>query len=629
MDYLPTDADLFTSEETVPSGETLLAEVPADDDYWTSLTQQAPPADDYIPSDAPEPDPGMDVPAHQVSDDLADTAVGTLHQCLASCQGRTGAELLDMLSYAISSDQVMSYLDPSERKTFVRLSEIMTSAFGVDRQAAVDWFDIPDLQAASPRVLRQVSAVRSLIGSKDLPTNPAGTWRALVGRVTRISARGKALHLAQAIDADEPDEVLMDVFRSMVPPSSRTEVVNASFSRSAAEWEAHDRSAAASAAPYRISSGYPTLDWSLTMKNTDGSPAEPLGAFAPGEFHVVAAPTGNGKSAMSRRLITAAAQDLVVGWGRANDRVLICITEESPRIVYEAAGLAAGGQFHHLASNVTIANTGASRRRIVHAVWDQVLTAVHLSRETGISLDQAGLPAMIVWDYIGGTVEAGEPQDTVAMERNANLAMRGFAQWDIDAMEMFSGESFSAYAGMPWPENFGSFKPVVVAFAQFVKLKDPLWYDPTIKGISVSDFVVERPDGSAGWEVRPGDFRLPTQGEVRGSGVLINHATSLLFLHRSRPQKNPKVMDPKTGKFRLVDNRARIMLVKTRNGADLPFIPMQFDSQPSGPRGQFFDVLAEAAIESGKLDPGEAYSESGDPITPPRPCRTPFDSVAY
>jgi hypothetical protein len=272
---------------------------------------------------------------------------------------------------------------------------------------------------------------------------------------------------------------------------------------------------------------------------------------------------------------------------------------------------------------------GASRGRLMHSVWDQVISAYHRSQETGQPIVNCGLPSMIVLDYLGGIVSPGEGADTTAMENTANLILRGFCGWDILGMEQFSGESFAAYAGMSWPEGMENFRPAVLGFAQFRKLSDPLWYDPTQKSCSVDDFVVQNPDGSAGWEVRTGDFRIPTQGEIRGSGVVANHATSILVFHRSRPQRNPKVVDPATGRIRLADWRARWILVKTRNGSDLPFIEMRFDSNPSGLRGQFYDFRAEIAIRKGLLAPTDCYQEEGDPILPHRPIVGVFDGVAY
>ena len=235
------------------------------------------------------------------------------------------------------------------------------------------------------------------------------------------------------------------------------------------------------------------------------------GCWEPGTFHAVAAGTGHGKSALSRRLVTAAAEDLVVGWGHEHAKVLIAITEEAPKIIY----LAERQPFHHARENVVIADVGASRRRFVHAVCSE------------------------------------------------------------------------------------------------------------------ADYSVENADGTPGWQIKPGDYVVPTRSEIRGSGVLQNHLTSLSVAHRSRPQKNEKITDPATGRVRLEDDRGRIIFLKTRNGADLKFIPMLFDSNPEGLRGQYYDLLAERAIAGGKLPTAASYTQEGDPILPPRPAHSPFAGIAY
>lgn len=566
--------------------------------------------------------------AEQVSG-VAMSVLDTLRNCLAAQHGLTGAELVDMVTYVMSSRNALAYLHDNQLKTYQRLAEVLISEYAEARSRPVDLTDVPGIEATSGAVQAELAIIVTRLGNPDLPKTPTATWRALVNYVQRMAARQKALELVAAIDAGETDEECMDRFRSLEPPSTTKTLVNAGYSRSAQEWEEADLAAAAEAPGFRISSGYPTLDFAFTQKDGRGVDTEPRGSWGPGELHIFAAPTGNGKSAAARRLITAAAEDLVVGWGREHDKVLIAITEEAPKIVYQVAGLAKGQPFHHLAKNVVIASVGASRRRFIHAIWDLVIEAYHRAKETGMPISNCGLPSFVVLDYVGGIVEDGEGADTTAIEKTANLLMRGVAAWDVQMMEEFSGESFAAYAGMSWPVGMEAFQPAVLGFAQFKKLADPQWYDPDKKGISIDDFVLPNANGEPGWKVLPGDFRLPTQGEVRGSGVLINHATSLIIGHRSRPQKNPKITDPETGRVRLVDDRARWILVKTRNGSDVPFVEMRFDSIPSGLRGQFFDYRAEIAIERGFLTPTECYRIEGDPILPHRPVRTPFDGIAY
>lgn len=560
---------------------------------------------------------------------MEENVADTLRGCLAAMQDRTGVELIDMLSYALASENVMSYLDPKHRKTYQRLAEVLISEYAEEKSRPVDLTDVPGITTTSRAVQAEMAIIVTRLAAPNLPKTPTAAWRALVNHVQRIAARQKALELVEAIDANETDEECMDRFRGMEPPSATKALVNAAYSRSAQEWEEADLAAAAEAPGFRISSGYATLDYAFTQKDGRGKDIEPRGTFGAGELHIFAAPTGNGKSAAARQLITAATQDLVVGWGREHDKVLIAITEEAPKIVYQVARLGKGQEFHHLAKNVVIATIGASRRRLIHAIWDCVVEAYHRSKETGMPISNCGLPSFVVLDYVGGIVEDGESADTSAIEKTANLLMRGVAGWDVQMMEEFSGESFAAYAGMSWPDGMDVFQPAVLGFAQFKKLADPQWYDPNQKSVNIEDFVIPNANGAPGWEVLPGDFRLPTQSEVRGSGVLINHATSLIIGHRSRPQKNPKVVDPITGRVRLTDSRARWLLVKTRNGSDSPFIEMRFDSIPSGLRGQFFDYRAEKAIALGMLRPTDCYAEEGDPILPVRPIRTPFDGIAY
>lgn len=559
----------------------------------------------------------------------AEQVLDTLRNCLAAMNGRSGQELIDMVLYAMTSKAALSYLDDGRRAVYERLAEVLISEYADAKSRTVDLTDLPGIEVTSGAVQAETAIIVARLGHEDLPKTPTAKWKALVNFVQRIAARQRALALVAAIDAGETDENCMQQFRELEPPSTSKTLVNASFSRSAQEWEEADLAAAAEAPGFRISSGYPMLDFAFTQKDGRGIDSEPRGSWGPGELHIFAAPTGNGKSAAARKLITAAAEDLVVGWGREHDKVLLAITEEAPKVVYQVAGLASGQPFHHLAKNVVIATIGASRRRLIHAVWDCVVDAYHRSKETGAPISSCGLPSFVVLDYVGGIVEDGEGADTSAIEKTANLLMRGVAAWDVQMMEEFSGESFAAYAGMSWPSGMDAFQPAVLGFAQFKKLADPQWYDPKARNASVDDFVIPGADGDQGWEVLPGDFRLPTQTEVRGSGILINHATSLIIGHRSRPQKNPKVVDPTTGRVRLMDDRARWLLVKTRNGADVPFVEMRFDSISSGLRGQFFDRRAEIAISLGKLKPTECYKEPGDPILPFRPVRTPFDGISY
>ncbi len=559
--------------------------------------------------------------------DWSAEVVATARECIAAHNGQPGGQLLEMLDYILSTPLAIDRVSKKTVTIWTRARQVAAAVWSDFPDDPVDFNDVAGVEYASKDVRTEYVTFASLAKTPGLPVNPTATWRALAERLQRVASKQSALDLIELLDTDRPDEEVMEVFRAFTPPSAQTSVRNQVFAQTALQWEASDRAAAAEAPSYRLSSGYPSFDLVMTKKTASGADAEPFGAFEPGSFTVIAAPTGNGKSSLARRLVPAMAQDLR-NWGRPNDKVLLCITEESPDVVYNAAGLASGQALHHLADQVVIARVAASRVRIVHSVWDRVIEAFHTSRKNGMPISFSGLPAAIVWDYIGGTYEANESIDTTGMERNANLA-KAFMEWDVTSMEMFSGESFASYAGMPWPSGMEYFRPVVIAFAQFKKLADPLWYDPDNRSCHLSDFVEDRADGSPAWEVRKGDFRVPRQAEVRGSGILINHATTLLIAMRSRPQRNPASRDPATGEFHLEDTRARLLLVKTRTGSDASVVPLAFDVQANGKRAQFFDAKAEMAIRLNKLTPGPGYVDPGDPIMPVRPHVSPLASVGY
>ena len=560
-------------------------------------------------------------PARHLTDTddiLCDRAHHVLIRNLAAYSGQPGGDMLDMFNDVLVSDLVKDLVAEGTWKTWVRAKEILDSVYADFPADLVEYADIPELDNASSVIRYFFTQVCDVIDSGErLPRNPFASWSALKNRIRRFHCRTDAVTLIRSLDNGATDVDLLTMIDSLTLPASATKVAEATFTATAKEWEESYALARATTPDMRYSFGMPSLDKNMTAQNGDGTFSEPVGCLAPGEFAVIAAATGNGKSTLARPMASSLAQDLR-NWNRPNDKVLVLITEENPEIVLKAGKMGAGQSMHHVSEQVVIANVGSSRARIAQAVYALIAAAEEKSKETGLPLRDCGLPAVIIWDYIGGTVENGEAGDTVAMERNANLALRGFCNWDQHGMESFSGESFKEFSGTAWPKGMEFFRPSVVAFAQFKKLADPTWYDPANKACNIADFVLDNPDGSPAWEVQPGDFRVPKQEEVRGSGVLINHATTLMILHRSRPQKNPKVII--NGQVHLSDTRARLLLVKTRNGANSPVISVAFDSQPNGLRGQFYDPLEEAWIHSGKVTPADGYNELGDPILPVRPA---------
>lgn len=626
------DADtdsLFYDENYVPPADP----GPEPDMHWEDVP---PPPDDVPPfpgDDAPFgpehlelPDRTLDRARRSLTDEeMADKVVETIRECFAAMHEREGSEVKDLVNYVMSSANPLKMLPQHTLRIVKRTAQVILSVALDNEDAEFNLYDLPDLQAAHPKVVAEVNLLRNRHSAGDLPGNPTSVWRALCDHVQKEHATRGALSLVDAIQEDLPADELMKVFSSLEPPTTQKTVINESFSKSAAAWIREKSQAEAERPPRRISSGYRTLDFAMTQKRGDGSFAEPLAAFGEGEVHVLAAPSGNGKSSAVRRLITAAAEDLVTGWGCEHARVLLAFTEESADVIAEAAGLMSGQPFHHLQDNIILADVGASRKRFIKAVWDLVIEAYHRSKETGLPIVDCGLPALICLDYITAIQEQGE-NETLASEVTMDLLLRGLAGWRLQEMEQFSGENFAAYAGMSWPSGMENFKPSVMTFAQFRKIDGAMFFDPAT--CNREDFVVENEKGEDGWNLEVNDFRVPRIADVRGSGKIAQHATTVILLHRSRPNAS-RFKDPETGKYRLSDDRARWIFLKTRVAADLRFIPMRFDSNATGNRGQFYDLLGEMAIEKGAIKPLPSYTQPGDPILPRRPNKSPFHGIAY
>jgi hypothetical protein len=170
----------------------------------------------------------------------------------------------------------------------------------------------------------------------------------------------------------------------------------------------------------------------------------------------------------------------------------------------------------------------------------------------------------------------------------------------------------------------------VVAYAQLVKVDDEsLYYKSGKRNIQVSDFAILDEKDQPLWDVREGDLRLFGKNQMRGSGIIAQNAHAIVILHRSVPYNNPSKKDD-NGKSHLSDTRARILFVKARTGSTMAYAPMRFDVQSTQLRAQYYDELAERAIQAGILknfDP--TYQESGDPILPIRESVNPLEEYRY
>jgi hypothetical protein len=342
---------------------------------------------------------------------------------------------------------------------------------------------------------------------------------------------------------------------------------------------------------------------------------------------------------MQYTLTRAAAQD-ELNWGLPDTPVLVAHTEEESVTKAYAMGIHPGQRFHHLADKIVIENIGSSRRRLAELVYDLVMNAVSRSQTTSRPIGDF-LPRIGFLDYIQSLSEPGE-NEVQANITTAELILRGFQSFNPDEMAKFSKVDFRSYSGMAWPEGIEDHRMAWVVFAQLKKPTDEnsMFYKSNARKSELSDFTLEDTSATPGWrdpggngwawEVRENDFRIFRQNQIRGSGLILQNATNIILLHRSQPYNNPKLKPGADGRVHLLDSRARLILDKTRNGSEMQFVPMAYDSSPDGFRGQYYDHLGEKGLSmavNANLD--ESFRQSGDPLLPIRPKASPLAGVRY
>lgn len=580
-----------------------------------------PPPEAYDDGYRDEPAPG---PTTCRSGALAEQALEALRVTLAACHGATATDTTALTGAYRAAVSVQALIDPGTRAGLDGLADALAfTASSLEGGMVVDLAALDILAAGvyGPAVLEEHSRVLELAHRPTTSVEKATTALAAVAEAAaRRRARGSAMNLVVAIDAARSTDELVELHRAIEPPTTRRAVAGTIFARSAADWEAFDRAERAGAPKVRFSSGYLSLDAANT--GLDEAP----GFVAPGEFVVAAAGTGHGKSSLARWLLTAMTADMIDGWGFTHGRTILAFTEEEAPKIVRSAQMGRGQRFHHLAHNVTLAKVGSSRKRLIGTLYDSVAEACRASEETGAPIEDF-LPRIVMLDYVGGIHEEGESGALVAIEKTADLLMRGIAAWDPEMMTQFSGVDFETHTGRAWPTETSSHRVAVIGFSQLRQQDGSKLFFRSGKS-QVADFAVQLPDGSFAWEPEEGDYRIPTRDEVYGSSVLLNHATTLMFMHRARPENNPVLTDP-DGRQHLGDTRARFILPKTRNSASMPVVPMRFDSQRHGVHGQYYDDLGHEAIEAEVVEVTDVYQHEGDPQLPLRPTLDPFAGLRY
>lgn len=596
---------------------------------------------DEVPADWPAADVGSRSrrhPRHPTGRTVAHGAkvLAALRRVLAAYHGRPADELRQMIAQLRTSPKALAELDETTAWTYRGVFEVLeVECANLTDDAPVYLGDLPGVDNHTAEVADELARIVAVAARGDAASNPYSAWLAVVEDVQGAHTL-RGLHaLARAIEEKAPAEHKLELFRRLEPPTTKAAVVREAGPRTAREVVEERAAALAGAAKLRFSSGYRTLDLAFT------GPGEPVGFIAPGEQSVIGGPTGTGKSSFSYALVRSFAQDLV-NWGYQDGYVVWFHTEEESADKVRAAGLGPGQRFHHLADRVVIDPIGTSRRRMAEVLYDLVIAAEKKSQQSGLPPTRF-LPHVVLLDYIQAVAERNE-SDNQANIVTAEFLLRGVQAWNPEEMAKFSGLDFRAYAGMPWPDGMDHHRCAVVTFAQLKKPDDEslMFFKSGSRKHKLSDFAFEHTDASVpapwtdegggawSWEVREQDLYLLKQNQIMGSSKILQNATTILLLHRSRPRNNPRLPGVGAdGRPHLEDTRARLLLDKTRAGSQLKFVPMAFDIMADGFRAQYYDVLAEAAIDQGRFRPDPAFIESGDPILPRRPAASPLAGLRY
>jgi hypothetical protein len=543
-----------------------------------------------------------------------------LRSTLSALHGMTTEPALQLLTRIRSSKRVLDRLDDESRQTVLAALEVLEHEASVLTTGRLDLGHLPVAEEYQAAVRVELTRIANEVGSST-PADPHAEWQDLVESVQRVIVERQAIGLVEGIREKLPTSELVKRQQEIESPTTKKAVSRERTVKTARQVAEEARAATAGRPALRFSSGLRTLDIGYTGKG------ESLGFVAGGQFSVIMGPTGTGKTSFSNSLTPAVQLDLQ-NWGLRDGLQVVFHTEEETIDKLRGFRMDIGQKYHHLTDNLVIDACGTSRTRIAEVLYDTVISADEKARATKRPISDF-LPYVCQIDYIQSIQEAGE-DPTTASAVTAEFFLRGVCAWNPEEMAKFSGVDFREYAGMAWPSGMEHHRVAVIAYAQLVKVDDEsLYYKPNKRGVQLSDFALLNGKDEPYWDVREGDLRLFGKNQMRGSGIIAQNSHNIVILHRSVPYNNPAYKD-ENGGMHLTDTRARLLFDKSRAGSQLAYAPMRFDVQSTGFRAQYFDELAERAIESGKLtDIHPSYTEPGDPILPVRPVSDPLSECRY
>jgi hypothetical protein len=560
---------------------------------------------------------------HQ-DEELRKEIVTHLRGVLLNQQGRQPGEMLSAIAEIRASGDVLAVLSEEDRLTWAGVLEVLElAAAGLD-DASVDLTYLPYAAAYSSDVRHQVTILSKTAGAGPGQGGARQGWNALVEICARKATHQAVDDLTAALDAGAPVETLTRLHEAIPSPTRRAlSTTDRPLFRSGQDWAIDAEALDGTDVSLRFSSGWATLDHA----STNADKGEMVGFLGQGTLTAIASGSGEGKSSVAGTLVPSVARDMI-HLGLENGKVMLAHTEEDPRTKAAEMGLMRGARNHDIGSNILIVPTMSDRKTAARAIYQSFADAIRAADRAGEDPTNFAVQAYFV-DYIQQWKDNDDANPAAAVARSADFLLNGVASCSPEEMEKFSGVGFTATTGMRWPDELRDHRIAVAAFAQLIKFDpDKLNYNPHQKSHQVDQYVVCDENGQPYWDLKPGDRRIPDKADIRGGGEFVQHCHNIIMLSRSKVEGNAVVPGP-DGRKRLSDDRARFILSKSRGGASLPYIPMRFDSQRSGLKGQYYDFLGEDAVAAGRLASGPVYSHRGDSILPLREQRDPFAGVRY
>lgn len=375
-----------------------------------------------------------------------------------------------------------------------------------------------------------------------------------------------------------------------------------------------------------LSSGFPSLD--VTLSTRDGFPR---GYCRSGQLCVFVAPSGSGKTSAFNTIVPAGVIDAKAQGSRG--RTLYVHNEDDTADLFAGMSISPGKRYSHLVDDIAFLKT-TSREEFVKFFYREVLRAKRMHVETGLPTSLFMPPALFV-DYYQALSSPNDRSEADGTANSADLLLYGIANCDPVAIRSFGGVGFQEYTGEAWPEGLDSYGIAVVVTAQLLLkgTSSQAPFNPDKKDVDWRVYAAADAHDNPAWTPRPGDYPMAKLDDIRGSTKVIQHATTIIGLHRPRPRNNPETGTNAAGYPTLADSRGYFTILKARFGQRMLVVPMEFNRQRNGgSKTQYFDAAAEAALSSTETAfpvDREVFKMTGDPIIPVRPRRTAMGEVKY